>query len=409
MSDVTTGRSMIDFATAFMPALADAAAVARSNGALADLRIGIALVLEPKTACLVEAIAATGAEVAVLGSPNSTKPAVVAALRAAGIQVFAEAGASRARMAELRDGFLDTRPQLLADDGAVNARRLHNERRDALDALRGVAEETTSGVRPLRVMHAEGRLEVPCVAVNDARTKSLFDNIHGTGQSVVMAVLDATNMQLQGKVVVVVGYGRVGRGIAATASGLGARVTVTEIDPVAALEAYHDGYSVAPIDTAVTEADFVITASGIGYSLTADHVARMRDGTVIAVGGAGPPEFDPFHSDRPEAQRSIGTWGELVRPHVRELITPADTTVFVISDTYCANTSAGEGNPIEIMDLSLALQLRALDWLARTDLAPGVYDLPREIDDAVALSQLRAGGITIDQPTAAQIDAARRW
>lgn len=409
MSDAANGRSMIDFAAAFMPALGAAASVARSNGTLEGLRIGVALVLEPKTACLVEAIAATGAAVAVLGSPNSTKPAVVAALRASGIEVFAEAGATRARMAELRDRFLDTRPQLLADDGAVNARRLHTERRDALDALRGVAEETTSGVRPLRVMHAEGRLEVPCVAVNDARTKSLFDNIHGTGQSVVMAVLDATNMQLQGKAVVVVGYGRVGRGIAATARGLGARVTVTEVDPVAALEAYHDGLAVAPIDVAVTDADFVITASGIGYSLTADHVLRMKDGAVIAVGGAGPPEFDPFHSDEPDATERLGRWGEVVRSQVRELITPAGTTVFVISETYCANTSAGEGNPIEIMDLSLALQLRALDWLARTDLAPGVYDLPREIDDEVAMSQLHAVGVAIDRPTPAQTDAARRW
>lgn len=393
------GRGMIDFAAGFMPALAAAREAARSKGALQGRRVGIALTLEPKTACLAEALAACGAEVAVLGSAHSTKGEVADALREAGLAVFAEPGASPDRVNELRDSFIDTGIEYLADDGAGVVRRIHTDRRDALEHLRGVAEETTSGVRPLRVMEAEGALEVPCVAVNDARSKVLFDNVYGTGQSVVMAALDVTNMQMSGASVVVAGYGRVGRGIATVAAALGARVTVAEIDPVAALVAHHDGHDVAELTGAVTGAAFVFTASGIGHTLTAEHVAAMPEGAVVAVGGAGPPELDLAGLEP----------GEEVRPGVRAYSAPAGRTVYVVADGYCANTSAGEGNPIEVMDLSLALQLRALDYLASTRLEPGVHLLPREMDDAVALSQLTAQNIAIDEPTPDQIRSATTW
>lgn len=399
---MTDGRNMIDFASDFMPALKTATAAVKASGRLEGKRVGVALTLEPKTACLVEAIASLGADVALLGSSNSTKPAVAAALVDSGIKVFAEAGSSPERSAELRDSFIDHMPQLLIDDGAFNVRRIHVERRDALPTLEGVAEETTSGVRPLRNMAAAGKLEVPCVAVNDARTKLMFDNVYGTGQSVVMAVLDSTNLQMQGKAVVVVGYGKVGRGISSMARGLGARVIVTEIDPVEALAAHHDGLAVAPLFQAVADADIIITASGIGHSLTADHVGAMKDGAIVAVGGAGPPEFDPTMGMALE-------WGETVRENIRELTVPGGNTVFVLSDGFCANTSAGEGNPIEVMDLSLALQLRAIDYLAGSDLPNGVHLLPKEIDDEVAASQLLAAGLSIDVPTEAQLNAAQQW
>lgn len=404
--DATVGRNMIDFAADFMPALAAATDVARANGRLDGVRVGVALTLEPKTACLVEAIASLGADVAVLGSSNSTKPEVAAALAAAGVKVFAEKGSSPERSAELREAFIDHHPELLIDDGAFNVRRIHEQRRDALPSLRGVAEETTSGVRPLRNMAAAGKLEVPCLAVNDARTKLLFDNVYGTGQSVIMAILDSTNLQMQGKVVVVVGYGKVGRGIASMARGLGARVAVTEIDPVEALAAHHEGYAVAPLMDALVDADIVITASGIGHSLIADHVAAMKDGAIVAVGGAGPPEFDPS---------MLGSltepleWGDTVRDNIQELKVPGGNTVFVIADGYCANTSAGEGNPVEVMDLSLALQMRAIDYLAANDLPVGVHLLPKAIDDEVAASQLAAAGLAIDTPSAAQVEAAQAW
>ncbi len=391
---------MIDFARAHMPALAAATDTVRASGALAGRRVGIALTLEPKTACLAEAAAAVGAEVAVLGSSHSTKADVAQALADAGLSVFAEAGASPERVAELREGFVDTAIEFLADDGAGVTRLIHTKRRDALEHLRGVAEETTSGVRPLRVMETEGALEVPCVAVNDARSKLTFDNVYGTGQSVVMAALDVTNMQMAGSSVVVAGYGRVGRGIASMAQAMGGKVTVTEIDPVAALQAHHDGHQVAPLAEAVTNADFVFTASGIGHTLTVDQVDKMPDGTVIAVGGAGRPEFDVS---------GLTPAGDEIRPGLRAYTTGSAKTVFVVADAYCANTSAGEGNPIEVMDLSLALQLRALDYLASHDLPVGVHLIPAEIDDEVAASQLADIDIGIDRPTPEQTEAATTW
>jgi adenosylhomocysteinase len=391
---------MIEFARAHMPALAAAKEAVRASGALAGRRVGIALTLEPKTACLAEAAAAAGAEVAVLGSSHSTKAAVAEALTESGLSVFAEAGASPERVAELREGFIDTKIEYLSDDGAGVVRQIHTKRRDALEHLRGVAEETTSGVRPLRVMEAEGALEVPCVAVNDARTKLMFDNVYGTGQSVVMAALDVTNMQMAGSSVVVAGYGRVGRGIAMMARALGGKVTVSEIDPVAALRAHHDGHDVAPLAEAVAAADFVFTASGIGHTLTSAHVEQMPEGTVVAVGGAGRPEFD-INGLTPAADE--------IRPGLRGYTTVSGRTVFVVADAYCANTSAGEGNPVEVMDLSLALQLRALDYLASHELPAGVHLLPAEIDDEVAGSQLAAVGVGIDVPSHEQTQAATTW
>lgn len=389
MSDAAAGRAAIDVARRSMPALAAAADVALASGALRGRRVGIALMLEPKTACLAEALGDVGAEVVVFGNHFSTKPAVVAALRASGGRVFAD-----------RDEFLDTRIEYLADDGAGMTRRIHVERRDVLADLRGVAEETTSGVRPLRNMAAEGALAVPCIAVNDARSKVRFDNVYGTGHSVVMAVLDATGVHLAGSRVVVAGYGRVGHGIAAVAHGLGARVTVTEIDPVEALAAHHDGHDVAPLLDAVAAADVVITASGIGHTLTAEHLAVMSEGTIVAVGGAGWPEVDVGDTV---------SVGPEIAPHVRTVTTPSGTTVLLVAEGHCANTTAGEGNPIEIMDLSLALQLRALDLLAATSLPPGVHALPAAVDDEVAASQLAAAGIGIDVPSAAQRRAAAAW
>jgi adenosylhomocysteinase len=395
MSDV--GRGMLDFAAGFMPALHAATETVRAGGRLSGRRVGIALTLEPKTACLVEALASLGAEVSVLGNSYSTKSEVIAALRANRIAVF-DASTDRAA----RDAFVDARPQLLADDGAEVVRYIHRERRDALEALVGVAEETTSGVRPLRTMAEQGVLEVACLAVNDARTKTEFDNVYGTGQSVVMAVLDATNVQLPGASVVVVGYGPVGRGIAATARALGGRVTVTEIDPVQALLAYHDGCAVEPLQQAVRHADLLITATGIAHSVTGADAELLRDGAIVAVGGMGQGEFDP-------ALGGEVRLGDEVRAGVRAMHLSSGATAYLVADGHCANTTVGEGNPIEIMDLSLALQLRALDLLAAGDLEVGVHLLPRHIDDEVAASQLTAAGITLDVPNATQRQAARGW
>lgn len=401
---VRAGRGAIDFARAHMPALRAMTTQVAAAGRLAGKRVGVALTLEPKTACLVEALAEAGAQVSALGNVFSTKPAVVAALRATGVTVHVDgddgAGADVDDRAAI-DRFLDARLELIADDGAVVARHVHRARRDVLAVLEGIAEETTSGVRPLRLMAESGELEVACIAVNDARTKTLFDNVYGTGHSVVMAVLDVTNVQMPGTRVVVVGYGHVGSGIAAAARGLGGIVEVTEIAPVRALVAHHDGFAVRPLTDALVSADLVITATGAQRTLTGDDLALLADGAIVAVGGAGRWEVDHrFGAHVVE--------GDEIRPHVRALTTASGATIHLIADGHCANTAAGEGNPIEIMDLSLALQLRALDRLAAGDLAVGVHLLDRDVEDEVAMAQLAAAGITLDTPAAPQRGAADR-
>jgi adenosylhomocysteinase len=395
-----SGRAAIDFAARFMPALHATADAVRAGGRLVGMRVGIALTLEPKTACLAESLAALGAEVSVLGSAFSTQPAVAEALAEAGLSVFVPTG-DQDREATL-DAFCDTRPQLLVDDGAEVVRHLHRHRRDVLAGLVGVAEETTSGVRPLQTMAAQGVLEVPCVAVNDARVKSAFDNVYGTGHSVVLAVLDATNVQLSGASVLVVGYGQVGHGIARAAAALGARVTVTEIDPVQALLAHHDGYRVARLADALADAEVVLTATGVAHTLTAAHLARLPDGALVAVGGMGAGEIDLTLD-------GVAEPGEEVRPGVRAVRTGAGTTIDLLADGHCVNTTLGEGNPIQIMDLSLALQMCALDLLAAGDLAPGVHELGDDVQAAVAAAQLADAGIVVDQPSAAQRRAAASW
>lgn len=396
------GLGRISWASDFMPALA--AAKRDAGNALDGRRVGVVLTLEPKTANLALALADVGARVAVYSSGSHTTDAVAAGLVERGVEVFARSDADAEVDHLLRDRFVDQNIELLIDDGASTTRYMHTQRRDALDHLVAVAEETTSGVRPLRVMEREGALTVPCMAVNDARTKQLFDNVYGTGQSVVMTMLDVTNTQLQGKVVVVVGYGYVGRGIADTAHALGARVVVTEVDSVRALQAVHDGYRVAKLANMCPEGDVFITATGIGYSLTADHMRSMKDGAIVSVGGAGPPEVS-LSGDSPLEP------GDLARPYLRTIPIDDDHQIYLVADGECSNVTAAEGNPIEIMDLSLAVQLRATTYLAEhaPSMSPGVYPVPPEIDDLTARSLLDAIGAEVDTPSQRQIEHAESW
>jgi adenosylhomocysteinase len=398
------GQQRIRWAKDHMPALSAASGLASESGALAGRRVGVILTLEPKTACLALAFKATGASVSVYCAAPYVSDDVAAALTAEGIDVFARSDADRDADEVLLNRFIDTRVEYLVDDGAGATRYIHTRRRDALEHLKGVAEETTSGVRPLRVMAADGALKVPALAVNDASSKQLFDNVYGTGASVITTLLDVTNMQMQGKSVVVVGYGYVGRGIAGYARALGARVTVTEIDPIRALQALHDGHGVARLEEMCPTADVFITATGIGYSLTGDHMRLMKDGAIVSVGGAGPPEVD-LGGTAP-VQR-----GQIVREAIREIQIDHGRSVFLIADGECSNVSAGEGNPIEIMDLSFAVQLRSVDYLAHNaqDLEPGVHPVPETIDKAVALSLLRAQGADVDTPTEQQRAHAESW
>ena len=260
--EVSDGERRIVWAKRSMPVLAAIRSRLAEKKVLAGLRVGVCLVLEPKTANLASALRDAGAEVVLHCAGRNTSDPVARALVDAGLQVFAEGGASTERDADLARGLLATAPDILIDDSATLIRMLHREFPDLLSSVLGGAEETTSGVRPLRVMHQNGELRIPVIAVNDARTKYLFDNVYGTGQSCVMTLLDVTNLQMGGRRLVVLGYGWVGRGVARYAAALGAWVVVSEIDPIKALQALHEGYEVRNLADVADDAEIVVAANG---------------------------------------------------------------------------------------------------------------------------------------------------
>lgn len=398
------GMQRIAWARRGMPVLQEVSARLKQSGAIEGITVGASLVLEPKTANLVLALRDAGATVSVCCSGHSTDQETADALTAAGFDVFAERGASRERDLELARAFLRTRPRILIDDGASLIRLAHREFPDVVSGLLGCAEETTSGVRPLRAMHEAGALRVPVIAVNDARTKYLFDNVYGTAQSCVMTMLDLTNLQIAGRNVVVVGYGWVGRGVAQFAAALGARVIVTEIDPIKALQALHDGHRVSSLAEAAQQAEIVFAATGLHGAVTIAHVSAMPDGVILCTAGGGAFEL-PM-----DDLKASGT-AETVRPGITQYTQPDGRYVLVLSDGDCVNCADGEGNPIEVMDLSLSLQALAVGEIATTgpQMATGVHPLSLEIEDTVARVRLRHEGVSLEPMTEAISAAIHHW
>lgn len=400
-------QEAIDWAARFMPVTNALAEQVRESGSVRGLTIGLVLVLEPKTANLALRLAEAGARVSVMCSAENTRDDTAAALARAGVRVLARSDATREQDAAFALSLLDDRPDILVDDGSSVTRLAHTHRPELLDTMIGATEETTSGVRPLRVMEREGSLRIPVITANDARCKLLFDNAHGTGQSTLLTMLDLLRTPLATAHVVVAGFGPVGRGFARHAAALGARVTVCEVDPVAALEALHAGYRVAPLADAARSADLLVSATGIARTVDVEHLLALPDGAAVAVAGGVDDELAlnalvAAGAERAPADRAVETF-----------TLPDGRRILVLDDGECINCSAGEGNPIEIMDLSFGVQLSAVDLLAREGrtLAPGVHRLPREADDRVALAKLASLGVAIDRPSEAQrafLDSWRR-
>lgn len=401
-------ESRIAWAAAGMPATAALAARLREAGTGRTPRIGVSLVLEPKTAAFARMLAAAGCEVAVFSSEAETDPEIAAALAGPGdVTVFApqntrggaDPEAVRREDARNAAGILDWAPELLIDDGSHLIRLAHSERRDALRTLAAAAEETTSGVRPLREMTAEGALTVPVIAVNDARTKTGFDNLIGTGQSCVFAILDLLDPPartgadhgpyrgIAGTRWVVFGYGPVGVGTARFAAALGARVEIVERDPVRALAALHDGFEARTAEQSLPHADVVVSATGVWHTIDVEHLRVMKPGTVVAVAGGIDDEI-AIDALVDEGWRSspLGTG-------VTEWIAPGCAVgPRLLADGGGVNYTAGEGNPIEVMDLSFATQLAALIRLLGEDLQPGVHGIRAADEALVASAALAARG-----------------
>jgi adenosylhomocysteinase len=389
---VPAGQDKIDWAWRFMPVTAALAADLRTSTVLAGRHIGLSLVLEPKTANLALSLAAAGAEVSVVCDGSSTRDDVAAALRQSGIAVFAHAGADRATDHRLALQFLDRPLDILVDDGSRLIRLAHVERPHLLDTLIGASEETTSGLWPLHTMARQGLLRIPVIAANDARCKTLFDNGYGTGQSTVLTIADLLGTTLTGKAVTVAGYGYVGRGVARAVAALGATVTVAELDPVKALEALHAGFAVAPLTEAAAAADLLISATGAEHTVDVVHLLALPDGAAVAVAGGVDQEIAI------DAAVAAGARRRTVTHRVEAFDLPNGRSVLVLDDGGCINCTAGEGNPIEIMDLSFGVQLLAIELLATggAGLTPGVHPLPDAADARVARAKLDSLGVRID-------------
>ena len=394
------GEERIRWVARHSPVLEQLARQRLADGALRGRRVAVVVHLEAKTAYLATLLAEAGAEVVAAGSnAGSTQDAVCAALVARGIEVHATHGASPEEFESDLMAAVESRPEIVVDDGAELTVRIVDRRPDVAAALAGVTEETTTGVARLRALEAAGRLTFPAVAANDAWCKHLFDNRYGTGQSTLTAILRLTNLSAAGKTVCVVGYGWVGKGLARYSEGLGARVLVVEHDPVPALEAYMDGHRVLRLEDALPRAEFVITATGGIDAVGADDLVHLTDGVVLANAG---------HHDREIDVAALGP-GEELRPGVTRHELPHGGHAFLLAEGRLVNIAGADGHPVEIMDLSFSVQALAAHLLARGGLEPGLHRLPAELDREIARTKLATLGIELDEPTAAQRAFLESW
>ncbi|MFE6735423.1 adenosylhomocysteinase [Microbacterium sp. NPDC057650] len=386
-----TAEARVDNAGAHMPVSTLVAARLRDEGLVRGIRIGIAMVLEPKTAQLALLLRDAGADVAVYAHPDEIDVEVARVLRDRGIPVDGDPSLDGAAERAAAIAFLRRDFDLLLDDGSHLIRLAHEE--GLAGSLRGAAEETTSGLTPLRVMEREGLLSIPVIAVNDAAMKTSFDNRYGTGQSCVFAiadVLDAAGIGLRDQPAVVIGYGPVGEGVAAHLRALGAEIAVAETDPVRALRAAHDGFRIGPLRDLAPGA-LVVSATGAPHTVDA---TTLRAARIVAVAGGVPGEVDVDPS-------TLSPSGE----HLDR----AAGGALLIARGGCVNLAAAEGNPIEIMDLSFAVQLGAVEQLLTAGLAPGLHPFPVDADAAIARAALAARGDRIDERSTAQVEAQADW
>ncbi len=377
----------LDFAREHMPVTAALAAELAESGLARDLRIGIALMLEPKTANLALFLRDAGADVAVYAHPDETDPYVADALRDRGIAVDADAGLAGDAERAAALGFVRRGFDVFMDDGSHIVRLAHEELPDEVAGWIGTTEETTSGLAPLRTMAAQGALRTPVVAVNDAATKTMFDNRYGTGQSCVFAIadlLEAAGVTVRDQPALVIGYGPVGEGVAAHLRALGADVAVAELDPLRALVAAHDGYRVGRAAELAPGA-LVVSATGVRGTIPA---SMIRNAAAVAVAGGVPGEID-----LDEALAEPGEALHPVAPHLERL---ASTGTLVLDRGGCINVTAAEGNPIEIMDLSFATQIAGLTHLLAERPGTGVHAIPADAVAHVAATATTVRGLAVD-------------
>lgn len=401
------GHRRISWAAREMPVIGKIRERFQHDKPLAGMRIVACVHVTTETANLALTLRDGGADAVICASnPLSTQDDVAAALVDEGIPVFAIKGEDADTYYRHINAAIDHRPNIVIDDGADVVSSLHRERRDELAEMIGATEETTTGVVRMRSMERQGVLEFPVIAVNDADTKHFFDNRYGTGQSTMDGILRATNILIAGKVVVVAGYGWCGKGIAMRARGLGARVQVTEIDPIKALEAVMDGFDVVPMVEAAKIGDIFITATGNIDVIDREDFDAMKDGAIVANAGH-------FNSEINLAalQEMAGEGRRELRPYVEEYQVSGDRSVIVLGDGRLINLAAAEGHPASVMDMSFANQALACSYLAQNhaSLERRVYDVPDDIDQEIAALKLESMHIDIDVLTDEQQNYLESW
>ena len=370
------------------------------------IKISLSIHMEAKTAYLCLVLAAGGAELCATGSNVlSTQDDVAAALADSGVHVYAFHGATEEEYRKHIEMCLEHKPNIVIDDGGDLVGMLHGSRRDLAEEVWGGCEETTTGIIRLKAMERSGVLKFPMIAVNDADCKHLFDNRYGTGQSVWDSIMRNTNLIVAGKTAVVVGYGWCSRGIAMRADALGARVIVTEIDPVKAIEARMDGYDVMPMRDAAEKGDFFITATGCCRTITVDHMLKMKDGAILANAGHFNCEIDMAELEEKAEERKES------RQNIMGYKLSNGRWVHVIGEGRLANIAAADGHPAEIMDLSFAVQAMSAMYIKEhhSELPNGVVDVSAEIDDVIARRKLAAWGTEIDELTEEQEKYLNSW
>ncbi len=402
-----SGRIKIDWVRGNMPILAEIEKDFVKTKPFAGIHMLVCVHIEAKTARLIELLRDGGATVAAIGcNPLSTQDDVAAALAAQdGICVFTKHGATEEEYFSYIDMALDTKPVIIIDDGGDVVSRIHTHRRELIPEILGGCEETTTGVVRLRAMANEGVLEFPMFSVNDAYCKYLFDNRYGTGQSVWNGINRTTNLIVSGKNVVIAGYGWCGKGAAMRAKGLGAMVTVCEIDPIKALEAVMDGFNVMPMDKAAEIGDIFLTVTGCEKVITKKHFEKMKDGVILA--NAGHFDVEVYIPDLKELACEI----KEARENITAYIMKDGRQLNLLAEGRLVNLAAGDGHPAEIMDMSFAIQALSAKYMLGNykNMENKVYNVPQEIDDYVAQIKLKSLGVEIDTLTPEQEKYLSGW
>ncbi|MGM9525222.1 MAG: adenosylhomocysteinase [Peptococcaceae bacterium] len=399
------GHDKINWVKNHMPILNQLEEEFRRTQPFAGKKVAICLHLEAKTAYLALVIQAGGAQVSVAASnPLSTQDDVVAALVDSGVTAFAWHGATEEEYFGHIDALIHTKPDLFIDDGGDLTSLFHSKYPEMLQDILGGAEETTTGIIRLRSMARDGALKIPMIAVNDALTKYFFDNRYGTGQSAWDAIMRTTNLVVAGKTVVVAGYGWCGKGAAMRAKGLGAKVIVTEVDPIKAIEAIMDGFQVMKMVDAAPLGDYFVTVTGDKKVITEEHFKVMKNKAILANAGHFDVEIDK------EALNRLSVKHAQTKPNIEEFHFADGRKVYLLGEGRLVNLAAGDGHPAEIMDLTFALQALSLEYVVNhPGLEATVHSVPKEIDERVARIKLQALNITIDTLTAEQQEYLSSW